>query len=185
MDSEIDAKISRRRQAPIQMIFLSIVLYTKMYMPSTLKSSSCARLHEGPQTPISALKPEQYFMLRSRPPIALEIDKAIMRLLNELRSSLPLTIDEICYEVEGLLKDLYGNCEIDVYVGDSEPPCRSPKEWLRARRFEKLSIMCSCEVSRRRVDCYEVVLWGVEKRGDLILSFGGVDVKYSREVVEA
>jgi hypothetical protein len=35
------------------------------------------------------------------------------------------------------------------------------------------------------VDCYEVVLWGVEKRGDLILSFGGVDVKYSREEVEA
>jgi hypothetical protein len=124
-------------------------------------------------------------MLRSRPPIALEIDKAIMRLLNDLRSSLPLTIDEICDEVEGLLKDLYGNCEIDVCVGDSEPPCRSPKEWLRVRRFEKLSIMCSCEVSRRRVDCYEVVLWGVEKRGDLILSFGDVDVKYSREEVEA
>jgi hypothetical protein len=97
-------------------------------------------------------------MLRSRPPIALEIDKAIMRLLNDLRSSLPLTIDEICDEVEGLLKDLYGNCEIDVCVGDSEPPCRSPKEWLRVKRFEKLSIMCSCEVSRRRVDCYEVVL---------------------------
>jgi len=63
-------------------------------------------------------------MLRSRPPIALEIDKAIVRLLNELRSA-PTTIDEICDEVESLLKDLYGNCRIDVYVGDSEPPCRT------------------------------------------------------------
>ena len=33
--------------------------------------------------------------------------------------------------------------------------------------------------------CCGVWMWGVEKRGDLILSFGGVDVKYSREVVEA
>jgi hypothetical protein len=124
-------------------------------------------------------------MLRSRPPIALEIDKAITRLLNELRSSLPLTIDEVCEEVEGLLKDLYGNCVVDVCVGDSEPPFRSSGEWLRVKRFERLSIFCSCEVSRRRVDFYEVVLWGVEKRGDLILSFGGVNVRYSREEVEA
>jgi hypothetical protein len=124
-------------------------------------------------------------MLRSRPPIALEIDKAITRLLNDLRSSFPTTIDEICDEIEGLLKDLYGSCRIDVSVGGSEPPCRSPEDWLHIKRFERLSILCSCEVSRRRVDCYEVVLWGVEKRGDLILSFGGVDVKYSREEVEA
>jgi hypothetical protein len=69
-------------------------------------------------------------MFRSRPPIALEIDKAIIRLLNDLRFSLPTTIDEMCDEVEGLLKDLYGNCRIDVYVGDSEPPCRTPEDWL-------------------------------------------------------
>jgi len=94
--------------------------------------------------------------------------------------SVPLLSDH-----EGLLKDLYGSCKIDVCVGDSEPPCRTPEDWLRVKCFEKLSIMCSCEVSRRRVDCYEVVLWGVEKRGDLILSFGDVDVKYSREEVEA
>jgi hypothetical protein len=35
------------------------------------------------------------------------------------------------------------------------------------------------------VDCYEVVLWSVEKRGDLILSFGDVNVRYSREEIEA
>jgi hypothetical protein len=30
-----------------------------------------------------------------------------------------------------------------------------------------------------------VVLWGVEKRGDLVLSFGDVDVKYSSKEVKA
>jgi hypothetical protein len=91
----------------------------------------------------------------------------------------------VCEEIEGLLKDLYGNCVVDVCVGDSEPPFQSSEEWLRVKRFERLSIFCSCEVSRRRVDFYEVVLRGVEKRGDLVLSFGGVDVKYSKEEVEA
>jgi hypothetical protein len=86
---------------------------------------------------------------------------------------------------EGLSKDLYGNCRIDVYVGDSEPPCRTSEDWLHIKHFEKLSILCSCEVSRRRVDCYEVVLRGIEKRSDLVLSFCGVEVRYDREVVEA
>jgi hypothetical protein len=31
------------------------------------------------------------------------------------------------------------------------------------------------------VDCYKVVLWSVEKRGDLVLSFGDMDVRYNRE----
>jgi len=58
-----------------------------------------------------------------------------MRLLNDLRSSLPTTMDEMCDEVEGLLKGLYGNCRIDVHVGDSAPPCWT-EDWLRVKRFE-------------------------------------------------
>jgi len=45
-----------------------------------------------------------------------------------LRPGLPITIDKICDEVEGLLKNLYGSCGTDVYIGDSEPSCRSPED---------------------------------------------------------